>query len=37
VHEKYRKLGYTTEEFARTKLEFSKGTMLEFGEDTKKL
>ena len=34
VHEKYNKLGYTAEEFARTKLEFSKGTMLEFGEDT---
>lgn len=34
VHEKFRKLGYTAEEFARTKLEFSKGTMLEFGGDT---
>lgn len=34
VHEKFRKLGYTAEEFARTKLNFSKGTMLEFGEDT---
>lgn len=34
VHEKFRKLGYTAEEFARTKLEFSKGTMLEFGQDT---
>jgi len=34
VHEKFRKLGYTAEEFARTKLEFAKGTMLEFGQDT---
>lgn len=34
VHEKFRKLGYTAEEFARTKLDFAKGTMLEYGEDT---
>ncbi|WP_440954458.1 methanogenesis marker 9 domain-containing protein [Methanosarcina sp. Mfa9] len=34
VHEKFRKLGYTAEEFARTKFEFAKGTMLEFGQDT---
>jgi len=34
VHEKIRKLGYTAEEFARTKFEFAKGTMLEFGADT---
>ncbi len=34
VHGKYQKLGYTAEEFARTKMEFAKGTMLEFGEDT---
>lgn len=34
VHEKFRKLGYTAEEFARTKLEFAKGTMLEYGGDT---
>ncbi len=34
VHEKFRKLGYTAEEFARTKLEFATGTMLEFGQDT---
>ncbi len=34
VHEKFRKLGYTAEEFARTKLEFAAGTMLEFGQDT---
>lgn len=34
VHEKFRKLGYTAEEFARTKLEFAKGTLLEFGQDT---
>lgn len=34
VHEKYQKLGYTAEDFARTKMEFAKGTMLEFGEDT---
>ena len=34
VHEKFRKLGYTAEEFARTKFDFSKGTMLEYGGDT---
>lgn len=34
VHEKFRKLGYTAEEFARTKFDFAKGTMLEYGEDT---
>ncbi len=34
VHEKFRKLGYTAEEFAKTKLDFAKGTMLEYGEDT---
>jgi TIM-barrel protein len=34
VHEKFKKLGYTAEEFARTKMEFARGTMLEFGEDT---
>lgn len=34
VHAKFKKLGYTAEEFARTKLEFARGTMLEFGEDT---
>lgn len=34
VHEKFQKLGYTAEEFARTKLDFAKGTMLEYGEDT---
>ena len=34
VHEKFRKLGYTAEEFARTKMEFARGTMLEYGEDT---
>ncbi|HII01064.1 TPA: methanogenesis marker 9 domain-containing protein [Methanosarcinaceae archaeon] len=34
VHEKFRKLGYTAEEFARAKLEFAAGTMLEFGQDT---
>lgn len=34
VHEKFRKLGYTAEEFARTKLDFAKGTMLEYGGDT---
>jgi TIM-barrel protein len=34
VHAKFRKLGYTAEEFARAKQEFAKGTMLEFGEDT---
>ncbi len=34
VHEKFKKLGYTAEEFARTKLEFAKGTLLEFGQDT---
>ncbi|HWR24603.1 MAG TPA: methanogenesis marker 9 domain-containing protein [Methanosarcina sp.] len=34
VHEKFQKLGYTAEEFAKTKLEFARGTMLEFGEDT---
>lgn len=34
VHEKFQKLGYTAEEFARTKFDFAKGTMLEYGEDT---
>lgn len=34
VHEKFRKLGYTAEEFAKTKFDFAKGTMLEYGEDT---
>jgi TIM-barrel protein len=34
AHEKFRKLGYTAEEFARTKFDFAKGTMLEFGGDT---
>lgn len=34
LHNKFRKLGYTAEEFARTKLEFAKGTMLEYGGDT---
>lgn len=34
VHEKFKKLGYTAEEFTRTKMEFARGTMLEFGEDT---
>ncbi|HII80702.1 MAG TPA: methanogenesis marker 9 domain-containing protein [Methanosarcina sp.] len=34
VHGKYKKLGYTAEEFARTKMEFARGTMLEYGEDT---
>ena len=34
VHRKFQKLGYTAEEFARTKLEFAKGTMLEYGGDT---
>jgi len=34
VHEKFRKLGYTAEEFAKTKFDFAKGTMLEFGGDT---
>jgi TIM-barrel protein len=34
VHEKFKKLGYTAEEFARTKMEFARGTMLEYGEDT---
>ncbi|MDD4496885.1 MAG: methanogenesis marker 9 domain-containing protein [Methanosarcinaceae archaeon] len=34
VHEKFGKLGYTAEEFARTKLDFAKGTLLEFGQDT---
>jgi TIM-barrel protein len=34
VHEKFIKLGYTAEEFAKTKLDFAKGTMLEFGGDT---
>ncbi len=34
AHEKFRKLGYTAEEFARTKFEFAKGTLLEFGQDT---
>jgi len=34
VHQKFKKLGYTAEEFARTKMEFARGTMLEFGEDT---
>ncbi|MCQ1536036.1 methanogenesis marker 9 domain-containing protein [Methanosarcina sp. KYL-1] len=34
VHEKFKKLGYTAEEFARTKMEFARGTLLEFGEDT---
>ncbi|WP_292388352.1 methanogenesis marker 9 domain-containing protein [Methanosarcina sp. UBA5] len=34
VHQKFRKLGYTAEEFARTKFDFAKGTMLEYGEDT---
>ena len=34
VHEKFRKLGYTAEEFARTKFDFAKGTMLEYGGDT---
>jgi putative methanogenesis marker domain 9 len=34
VHEKFQKLGYTAQEFAKKKLEFARGTMLEFGEDT---
>lgn len=34
VHAKFQKLGYTAEEFARTKLDFAKGTLLEFGKDT---
>lgn len=34
VHEKFRKLGYTAEEFAKTKFDFAKGTMLEYGADT---
>jgi len=34
VHEKFRKLGYTAEEFTKTKFDFAKGTMLEFGGDT---
>jgi len=34
VHEKFQKLGYTAEEFARAKFEFAKGTMLEYGGDT---
>ncbi|MDI9394016.1 MAG: methanogenesis marker 9 domain-containing protein [Euryarchaeota archaeon] len=34
VHGKYKKLGYTAEEFTRTKMEFARGTMLEYGEDT---
>lgn len=34
VHAKFKKLGYTAEEFAQTKMEFARGTMLEYGEDT---
>ena len=34
VHEKFRKLGYTAEEFTKTKFDFAKGTLLEFGGDT---
>ena len=34
VHGKFRKLGYTAEEFAKTKFDFAKGTMLEYGGDT---
>ena len=34
VHAKFKKLGYTAEEFTWVKQEFAKGTMLEFGKDT---
>jgi TIM-barrel protein len=34
VHEKFDKLGYTAEEFAKAKFDFAKGTMLEYGGDT---
>jgi len=34
VHGKFQKLGYTAEEFAKTKFDFAKGTMLEYGGDT---
>ena len=34
VHEKFEKLGYTAEEFAKAKFDFAKGTMFEYGGDT---
>jgi putative methanogenesis marker domain 9 len=34
VHNNIKKLGYTAQEFADIKMEFAKGTMLEFGDST---